>query len=361
MQPLLPLAKEAVAEGHAVLVTGAAALAEYVASQGLAYTPTGPELTSVRGPMRQHNLDHERRAVGRHFAAALARKRGSDIIALARDWEPDVVVRDEIDFGAAVAAEVLNLPHVTVVVLGAGGFLLPETAEAPLRSLREAFNLPVEDGMKMLHRYLTLTPFPPAYRDPDHPLPGRVVAYRAGVPAHPNPVSGAAALVYVTLGTIFNTESGDLLSRATAGAAACQEVTQVLVSSGQTIDPGELGPQPGNVTVRRFVQQHDLLASAAAVVSHAGSGTILGAIENGLPVVCLPLGADQSLNARRCEQLGFGLRLAPDTVRVDQITDAVHEVLTQPHYRRSAQGMQAQERTLADISTALRAVEGLVS
>ena len=30
-----------------------------------------------------------------------------------------------------------------------------ETDEEPLRRLRNVFNLPVEDGMKMLHRYLT--------------------------------------------------------------------------------------------------------------------------------------------------------------------------------------------------------------
>lgn len=363
LQPLLPLARESVAAGHDVLVTGARALAEHVCSQGLSYAPSGPDLTGVRRPFELRDVGRERLAVGRHFAGALGRERGNDIIALAHDWKPDVVVCDEMDFGAAVAAEVLGLPHVTVVVLGAGGFLLPETTEEPLRRLRAAFNLPVEDGMKMLHRYLTLTPFPAVYRDPHHPLKGPVLAYRAA-PPHSRPLSDVvksdARQVYVTFGTIFNTESGDLLSRAVAGVAACQEATQVVVSTGQHLDPAELGPQPPNVTVRRFVPQHDVLACSAAVLCHGGSGTVLGALENGLPMVCIPLGADQSLNTRRCEMLGLGLCLPPETVRVDEITDAVREVLTRPRYRRAAEAIQAQVRALPDISTAVRAVESLI-
>ena len=94
--------------------------------------------------------------------------------------------------------------------------------------------------------------------------------------------------MYVTFGTIFNTESGDLLKEVVAGAGACQEATQVMVSTGEHLEPAELGPQPRKVTVSPFVQQEEVLASSAAVVCHGGSGTVLAALENGLPMVCIP-------------------------------------------------------------------------
>jgi UDP:flavonoid glycosyltransferase YjiC (YdhE family) len=255
-----------------------------------------------------------------------------------------------------VAAEVLGLPHAAIVVLGAGGFIVPEVARPALERLRAAFALPAEDGMRMLHRHLTLTPFPFSYRDPADPLPGRVLPYRDPIAADEH---APARRVYVTLGTIFNTESGDLLERVVAGVAACAEADAVLVTTGVHVDESSWGPLPAKVTTHRFVPQDRALASCSAVVSHGGSGTVLGAIRHGLPTVILPLGADQSLNARRCDQLGLGLSLRADTAGKDDICSAVHEILTEPSYRRSARQMRARLLQLPDLGAALAAVESL--
>jgi UDP:flavonoid glycosyltransferase YjiC (YdhE family) len=86
----------------------------------------------------------------------------------------------------------------------------------------------------------------------------------------------------------------------------------VIVATGEHVDPAELGPPPNHVVAERFVAQRDVLAGCSAVVSHAGSGTVLDALQHGLPQVCLPLGGDQTLNARRCAELGSGIVLATD-------------------------------------------------
>lgn len=356
LKPLLPLAAHARCAGHQVLVTGAAVLAPHVRAQGLDYRASGPDLAPGRGPLVLHGLDQERQAIGQHFAGALAHARAADVVQLADHWRPDVIVRDEVDFGAAVAAEVSGLPHASIVVLGAGGFILSEGARPALETLRAAFGLPAEDGMRMLHRHLTLTPFPASYRDPADPLPGRVLQYRDPIAADEQ---APGRRVYVTLGTIFNTESGDLLEKVVAGVAACAEVDAVLVATGEHVDRRSWAPLPAKVTIRRFVAQDRALASCSAVVSHGGSGTVLGAIRHRLPTVILPLGADQSLNARRCEQLGLGLSLRADTAGKDDIGAAVRQVLTQPSYRRSAQEMQARLLDLPELSAALTAVESL--
>ena len=114
--------------------------------------------------------------------------------------------------------------------------------------------------------------------------------------ALPRPVT------YLTLGTIFNLESGDLFERVLAGLRGLPG--SVVVTVGRNLDPTSLGPQPANVHVHRFIPQSILLPHCDLVVSHAGSGSVVGALAHGLPMVLLPMGADQPLNAARAEALG---------------------------------------------------------
>ena len=64
--------------------------------------------------------------------------------------------------------------------------------------------------------------------------------------------------------------------------------------------------------VRRFVPQAELLPHCTAVVTHGGSGSMLGALAHGLPLLVVPQGADQFSNADRVVAAGAGLALQPD-------------------------------------------------
>lgn len=121
------------------------------------------------------------------------------------------------------------------------------------------------------------------------------------------------------------------------------------------------GPLPEKVTVEHFVQQDRVLAECAVVVSHAGSGTVLGSMGYGLPNVCLPLGADQQLNARRLQVLGLGVSLRADTVRADEVQSAVEDVLTSPSYRQDAAAVRDELRALPDVAEAVQALADLSS
>jgi MGT family glycosyltransferase len=210
----------------------------------------------------------------------------------------------------------------------------------------------------MLRRSLTLNPFPPTLRDRAAPLVGRVLNYRTG-PVPPRPPAADTGRAYVTLGTIFNTESGDLLATLAAAVAACPSVSSVVVATGEHLDPSALGPQPATVTVHRFIRQQDVLASCSVVICHGGSGTVLDAIRYGLPMVLLPLGADQPLNADRGAELGCAVTLRPDRATSAQLTNAVTEVLTDPSYRDSARKLQAELGGLPTIDVILPVLEGL--
>jgi hypothetical protein len=272
-----------VRSGHDVLVTAAASLGRHVTDLELAFTPSGPDLVPIRSELIMYSLEEERQAIPGHFIARLGPARARDLITIARDWAADLMISDDADYGAVVAAEAVGVPHVSVVVSAAGGLATPELIAGPLEALRAAVDLPVESGLLMLRRSLTLNQFPPTFRSPAAPLVGSVVNYRSG-PVPPQPPAADGGKAYVTLGTIFNTESGDLLAKLTSAVAASPQVSSVIVATGEHIDPSELGPQPDTVMVHRFVHQQQILVSCSVVVCHGGSGSVLDAIRFGLPI-----------------------------------------------------------------------------
>ena len=47
------------------------------------------------------------------------------------------------------------------------------------------------------------------------------------------------------------------------------------------------------------------------MVTHAGLGSVAGAMTFGVPLVCMPVERDQPLNAQRVTDLGAGVALDP--------------------------------------------------
>jgi MGT family glycosyltransferase len=160
-------------------------------------------------------------------------------------------------------------------------------------------------------------------------------------------------LVYATMGTVFNRPASfaplvDGLAGAGVGA---------LLTVGRNLDPSELGDVPPAIRVEQFVPQRQVLASCAAVVSHGGSGTVLGALAAGLPLVLLPQGADQFENATRCERAGAAVVLAPDEVTGDAVAAALRLVLSKPAYAEAARVIAAEFAEMGTAEEAAGAVE----
>ena len=323
--------------------------------------------TPGRLPLLEPDAAREDRALREGFARRYARERAERILALCAEWRPDLVVRDEIDFGAAVAAERLGLPHATVLVIAAGSFVRTELVAEPLNELRAEHGLPPDLELTMLGRYLVLAPFPPSYRDPADPLPATAHALRPAAldPAADGPAPpwladlGGAPTVYFTLGTVFNVESGDLFNRVLTGLRDLP--INLVVTVGPHIDPAEFGPQPANVRIERYVPQSLLLPHCRAIVSHGGSGSVIGALAHGLPSVLIPMGADQPLNAARCAALGVGLVLDAVRATPESVREAVSAVLTDPTYRQAAERLRDEIATLPGPASAVPLLERLVA
>jgi UDP:flavonoid glycosyltransferase YjiC (YdhE family) len=368
-EPLRPLAETARAAGHTVAVACGRTLVPFVEAAGFRAFGIGPAPSPGprrRLPLQEIDPESAEREVRERLVEYGARIRAAGILPLASEWEADVVVADEADLGGTLAAEELDLPYATVLVLAAGSLIRPGVVGDTLDRVRAEHGLAPDPALAAPGRYLVLSPFPPSLRDPDFPPPPtthffRPVDARAagdGPPPWPRHLADAPS-VYFTLGTEFNLESGDLFTRVVAGLR--QLPANVLVTVGSEIDPAELGPQPANVHVERYLAQADVLPHCDLVVFHAGSGTLTGALAHGLPLVLLPMGADQPANAERCESLGLGVTL--DVVRATpaEVRDAAASVLADPARRRAAQRLGDEIAALPDPATAVALLERLAA
>jgi UDP:flavonoid glycosyltransferase YjiC (YdhE family) len=340
-EPLVPLARAAAAAGHDVAVTGRPDMLVAIWERGfeaIESPGTAPD-PSARMPLLAYDPEREQRALREWYAGTLARQRAEALPEIARRWEADVIVRDEADFGAPVAAELAGVPSACVLVIAAASLLLSDIVAERVALLRADRGLGGEPPPEPL-----LSPFPPSLRE----VPG-AFAFRGGdTPA----ASGDA--VYVTLGTVFNAESGDLLTRALTGV---REVgVPVVVTTGRQVDPAELGPQPPHVRVQRWIPQDELLPWCRAVVSQSGSGIGMGALSHGLPSVLLPVGADQPQTAAALARLGAALVLDPITATAEQIAAAVRTVLEDPAYTAAAGRVREEIRGLPTASEAVARV-----
>jgi MGT family glycosyltransferase len=169
--------------------------------------------------------------------------------------------------------------------------------------------------------------------------------------------------VYVTFGSVTGgMPIGAVAYRAALDAAADLPV-RVLLTVGWATDVAELGAIPANVHVEAWVPQGDVLAEASAVVCHGGSGTTLGALSAGRPLVVVPLFADQPGNAQCVAAAGAGIVIEPQpgaaiTERIGpqhapQIRGAIEAVLGEPSYSTAAQRVAAEMRATPTVDELL--------
>ena len=322
-----------------------------VVARGFEAVALGPPgRPAERLPLAEPDQEREDRLLREGFAGGTSRKRALALGELFARWPPDVVVHDESDFGAPLAAELAGVPHAAVEINAAGSFFRREVLAEALDLVRAELGLPPDPEMRTKARHLVLSPFPPSFRHPDFPLPDTGHAIRLG---HAPLASGDT--VYFTLGTVFGLESGDLFSRVVAGLRG----RRAIVTVGRAIDPAELGPPPPGMRIERFVAQAEVLPSCCAVVSHGGSGSLVGAFAHGLPSVVLAMGADQMHNAARCEAVGVARLLHPVRATPDDVAAAVTEVIEDPSYRAAAVRLHHEIAALPGPEHAVSLVEAL--
>lgn len=345
LDPLLPIARAVADAGHEVTFAGRPWMTSRVEDHGFRFFPAGDDrgLTPERRPLLPLDIAREEDDFRYGFAGRIARERATDVLSIVEAWRPDVLIAEESDFGPMVVAERLGIPQATVLTMAAGSMVRPSLVAETLDELRAEYGLAPDPELAMLSRSLVLSPIPPGFRDPALALPRTALEYRVPPPTDPK-VHGERArwasrlagrtAVYATLGTVFNNESGDLFERLVAGLGALDATT--VLTTGPDFDPAELGEVPEHVIVERYVPLAAIVPLVDLVVSHGGSGTLVGTLDQGVPMVLIPMGADQPHNAARAEALGIARVLDPVAATPVDITAAAQEVLADPSFAEAS-------------------------
>lgn len=352
--PMVPLAFACVAAGHEVRWATSGDACPLVAAAGLEAVPagmTGQVLCDTVDLLKAHaaTLAPPSRAAfmfPHMFGAAFAPAMLPDLLAVAGDWKADLLVHENGELASPLVGALLGVPSVTHAFGGAIPAAFIADAGERLAPLWAEHGLPLP-AYAGCFTSLYLDICPPevqtvSTRHIDAVQAMRPVAW-AGAEKGELPAclrEDGPPLVYLTLGTVQN--HAPVL--AAAVEALAQLPVRVLVTVGPDGHPEALGEQPSHVTVERFVPQTEVLPRCAAVVSHAGSGTFLGTLAEGLPQLCLPQAADQFRNAEGGVQSGAALALRPDEATPLAIADAVRRLLDDPSYRTAAQSLAEQIR-----------------
>ncbi|MEV6560234.1 macrolide family glycosyltransferase [Nocardia sp. NPDC051756] len=84
----------------------------------------------------------------------------------------------------------------------------------------------------------------------------------------------------------------------------------VILQIGKYTAPTELGDIPPNIEVHSWVPQRTILEQADAFVTHAGMGGCGEGLLAGVPMIAVPQGAEQFMNADKLVELGVARRIA---------------------------------------------------
>jgi UDP:flavonoid glycosyltransferase YjiC (YdhE family) len=346
--PMLPLMHAARAAGHEVVVATGADLVPDVQRRGFTTWTVGPGIGDVFAelarasavPATSHEEQLRRDAV--HLFGRPGVRRARDLMSLATAWRPDIVISEIAEPAGREVAAVTGALHVSH---GFGTHVPNMRALAGVIFEHVSSELGTPNRLQSFATGIYLDPCPPGLQSTEfsgtdvrlvrpgvgRTAPGdRLPPQFRDLPERP--------LVYLTLGTVVNDPE---LARSVLDAVQDLPIS-IAVTTGPTVDPSVLGPRPAHVAVASFVPQALLLPLASAVVSHTGSGTMLGALASGLPQVCVPQGADQFANAERVQAVGAGVRLLPDEVTPERLRGAVSAVLDDPAYARAARVIQGE-------------------
>ena len=366
LNPLLAFLAAAERRGHETLVVGPPALREMVERAGYPFgaggEPPETEVAPIRerlpvAPPPEGSVLANGELFGRLATAAML----PGMERICGEYLPDLVLRDPAEYASAVLADRLDLRCAQVAIsladVEAGAITVAAPAlEQHQRGLVE--KLRASPYLSRFPRSLDPSPFPNTLRFHEPaPAPGEPLPSWWG--------RSEAPLVYMTFGTVlpYMSIANDVFRTAIDAVAGIEVRALLTVSRG--FDRSSLEPIPANVHLEAWVDHAQVLAEADLVVCHGGSGTVFGALAHGVPVLVVPLFADQFENGRRVVESGAGLNIQAEHAddmslrgsisahRARQIADGIKRALATASYRLQASRIAAEMAATSPVDDVL--------
>ena len=354
--PAIALGRELTARGHEVCLQTWSRWRDDVEREGMRFA-AAPEYQVF--PTRE-------RALKPYAAAVRAARETRPLVA---EFDPDAVVVDILTVAAGLAAELEERPWATLVphllpVSDPGfppysvGARLPRTrAGAGLwRAFDPILRVGVERGREELNGARARVDLPPLSHV--HGGISRSLALVATFPQleYPRAVAqpwvrttgplmwerpfgevslppGDDPLVLVAPST--SQDPGGRLVRAALEGLASEQV-RVLATINRVRGVGGGFEVPPNARVVDWLSYARTMPGCAAVVCHAGHGTVARALACGVPVVACPAAGDMAENAARVAWFGAGVSLPRRLSSSRGVRLAVRAVLGEPGYATRA-------------------------
>jgi UDP:flavonoid glycosyltransferase YjiC (YdhE family) len=371
--PMVPFARAFERAGHEVMFAGPPDLEGSVEAAGFRFWPLDPPPEDELGAIwaRVPELPPEEAnevVVGDIFGRLNTTAHLPRMRVAFDEWGPDVVLRESNEYSGALVAEQRGIPHARIAI----GLMSTEDmglgiAAPAVDAVRRAEGLPPDPKGDALRGSPYLSVFPRTLDEGEQPDDHRFrdPAWEEPAKELPDwwPGREEEPLVYVTFGSVAGSFPQALPAYGVVLSAVAGLPVRVLLTVGRDLDVDALPDVPGNVHVESWVPQQDVLAHASAAVVHGGSGSTLGALSAGVPLVVVPLFADQPQNARRVAEVGAGLAVEPNRddipATIAPLRAAIETVLSEPSYDERADALAAELRAEPPVGEAVDLLQRL--
>lgn len=172
--------------------------------------------------------------------------------------------------------------------------------------------------------------------------------------------AGAEKVLLVSLGSAYTRQPA--FYRQCVAAFGELPGWHVVLQIGKYTDPAELGDRiPANIEVRSWVPQLAVLEQADAFVTHAGMGGSSEGLYTGVPMIAVPQGAEQFLNADRLAELGVARRIDTADATAEALRSALTELTSDPQVAARSAELRAEARAAGGARRAADLIEERLS
>jgi MGT family glycosyltransferase len=171
-------------------------------------------------------------------------------------------------------------------------------------------------------------------------------------------VASAKPVVYVAMGSLFGRHRPEIIPIVARAAAPLG--VQLIIASDAADRLAQAG-FPGDIIFTRYAPQLGVLAKASVFVSHGGLNSVVESLYHGVPMLLLPIFAEQPLNAHLMEARGAGIFVEPDDLSVSRCRSALTTLLTASSHRESALRLSSEIRQEDGAAAAATQISGLLA